>query len=778
MNIAERNKSGKISEKSERKNEREKKIRMRQMRSARNDKNKKNRLNRKTEKTILRSSYALWLLTAGMLLASGGCTPTAKPDPQTEPASSVVTDPGTGSSSEENTDPSEEKKDPLAKMGQATHKTIAEGVESLVFDLSRENEDTRIMPYKEGFVLLEAASTDMMEEEGGSVIRFLDREGGEILGREFPDLNLSVDRTILYADGTIGVSLREACSYVWFDSELNRIGSFDLEEWKAKDPSRTDLDMYMLFPCSNRRSGYFFSNGILHYLDMETGVLSDLELNLTNPEETYLTALLFDDTVLELLSYENSQPFYYLYDITTPDKPVFLSKNGIYLEYATSGRDYMGLYENLRAGEKRLIAGTLSDPETIWCGESKDLPFGSARLGKRGMISLPTQESNSVGYILPWEERVCRIDLSPYMEENATFVGGGEMFDEASKGDDGTEEPDLYMNYCSYENGTMQILLIDADRFAVPCESEFNHVSLEERSDREMIEKLQIEDPNLYQVNVLQSKYASLDDYVKAISEESGVKILYDSSVESYYEAASDFQITPLIPDETTWEILATLDRTLDSYPDDFFRQLHSDAYPGGAVICLVAGISGAGNPDTVDSADGIAATDEDEHVVFLTAFSMNMEQNIYHEFSHVIDHHIEPLLWNGVSDEYYDVPLTWTEFNPEGFEYEQSYANYDSSAPSDGSQYTVYGYEDGSIGLEDIYFIDYYSTLYATEDRARIMEFSCIHYPDGYMSAPHIQNKIRYMSEYIRYYFDDSAWPQVLPWEKGLSAIPVPMDD
>ena len=126
--------------------------------------------------------------------------------------------------------------------------------------------------------------------------------------------------------------------------------------------------------------------------------------------------------------------------------------------------------------------------------------------------------------------------------------------------------------------------------------------------------------------------------------------------------------------------------------------------------------------------------------------------------------------MWQGVEDDYYLVSEHWNTLNPEGFGYELSYSAFNDSDETYGMQYTKYGYDEGVIGLDDVYFIDYYATLYDTEERARIMEFFCAKSDEKVLDSVHLQAKIKYMSEYIRYYFDDSTWPETVIWEKGIN--------
>ena len=74
------------------------------------------------------------------------------------------------------------------------------------------------------------------------------------------------------------------------------------------------------------------------------------------------------------------------------------------------------------------------------------------------------------------------------------------------------------------------------------------------------------------------------------------------------------------------------------------------------------------------------------------------------------------------------------------------------------------------SGGDEGVYFVDSYSRTFASEDRARIMEFFMTRDDDAQelIKSPAIKKKLQHMSSAVRSVFDTSGWENVR-WERLL---------
>ena len=66
-------------------------------------------------------------------------------------------------------------------------------------------------------------------------------------------------------------------------------------------------------------------------------------------------------------------------------------------------------------------------------------------------------------------------------------------------------------------------------------------------------------------------------------------------------------------------------------------------------------------------------------------------------------------------------------------------------------------------------YFIDDYSMINATEDRARIFEYAVEDSGTLFRDAPGLIAKLQYYSDCIRDCFDTALWPEITAWEAPL---------
>ena len=716
------------------------------------------------------------LVALGLLMGLGGCTQGGGTVTPSEPVTEHETGTGTGETgtgTEETETGTKEAGETEAGSSTADYKeklvVDKPGVEAFEFAYTWEDEDTRVMPYGEDFLIVESRMYDAEIQDPkaagviGSKLRILDTETGEFIKQaEFPDLDLNADKTIVFDDGSLGILTRYNTEFVWLDADLKKTGSFDFEECRQKDIVYEYPDVFGFCARTDRKGMYFAGNKTVYYLDLETGDLTNLGIEIEGSEAIYVSDLLFDNRVLSVISQNPYRTFFYEYDVSTPDKATYRSHTSLQRNISTLGDEYVGIYNNMENDEHRVYTGTFSGNEISWYEAGRYLSFGDCEVAGNGVISWEMGEGAPITYVDLKNECIRSTDLGQYLDGEG-FVS---FTKDSNRGDD-----EFWMVYSYRELAKARIYMIDMDQCAeVSGKLELQHVTASENNDEEFISLLQIADPNLFAPYVMMEKYGTLEEYARAMSETYGMHIYFDDSAESYYAQVPDFAITPLIPDDSTWGIMARMDKVLSTYPEGFFSQLHSDLYPNGVVLCLAAGMTGLEGQDTVNSAEGLVCGGWDSILVVLDSYSTFLEQNIYHEFCHAIDRHVETVMWQGVEDDYYLVSEQWNTLNPEGFGYELSYSAFNDSDETYGMQYTKYGYDEGVIGLDDVYFIDYYATLYDTEDRARIMEFFCAKSDEKVLDSVHLQAKIKYMSEYIRYYFDDSTWPETVIWEKGIN--------
>lgn len=201
----------------------------------------------------------------------------------------------------------------------------------------------------------------------------------------------------------------------------------------------------------------------------------------------------------------------------------------------------------------------------------------------------------------------------------------------------------------------------------------------------------------------------------------------------------------------TDWDLLEnaldTLEDALAGYPENFFPQLRYDSIH--SIQIHLAGTLTATNTEYVDTYEAFVQDDYDCHIMVVD-ITLADEDTYYHEFSHIIDSFLE---WDAMNrgDALFSEDA-WCSLNPywfQGYTYDYSWEQY---------------VEDYSC------FVDSYSTINPTEDRARVLEYAMADYGfytfDG---SEVLLNKLDYYCRCIRDAFDTSGWPEEVLWEQYL---------
>lgn len=198
---------------------------------------------------------------------------------------------------------------------------------------------------------------------------------------------------------------------------------------------------------------------------------------------------------------------------------------------------------------------------------------------------------------------------------------------------------------------------------------------------------------------------------------------------------------------------LNIVEKALKAYPDGFFKQLTGTR--GMLKICLVDALYPDGS-DSLSTTTGLYNYDDSSQMIVLSLSAMDeIEDLFYHEMSHAIDMKLYDTQY-----QWYTEPV-WDAINPDGFCYDNSYV--DNASDVDGLYVWGYG--------EEAYFIDSYSKSFATEDRARLMEYAIGKYPEtNCFESKYLLEKLEHRAGIIRSCFDTTGWPEVTSWERPLS--------
>lgn len=236
-----------------------------------------------------------------------------------------------------------------------------------------------------------------------------------------------------------------------------------------------------------------------------------------------------------------------------------------------------------------------------------------------------------------------------------------------------------------------------------------------------------------------------LEEEAEKLEQKYGVSILVGDECEtSFYEFTAS-QVTD-------WNrvnaALDTLDRALVVYPAGFLKQLRYGSIHG-IQIQLISDLWADGSGRYGDGYIAFTQPYGDHYLMVIDIDDVTVE-TYYHEFSHIIDSYLE---WDALEreDALYSEER-WAAFNPgwfTGYSYDYSVEHY----------------------LEDYsFFVDGYSTISPTEDRARVMEYAMAEY--GYWTfegSRGLLNKLEYYAKCIRDAFDTTGWPETVLWEQYL---------
>lgn len=208
-----------------------------------------------------------------------------------------------------------------------------------------------------------------------------------------------------------------------------------------------------------------------------------------------------------------------------------------------------------------------------------------------------------------------------------------------------------------------------------------------------------------------------------------------------------DFTAEQVTDWDTVSLALDILENALEVYPEGFFRQLHYEDVRR-TEIHLVGTLT-ATTEEYTDTYEAFVQDNFDSHVM-VADINLADERTYYHEFSHIIDSYLE---WDAMNRE--DALFSdaaWCSLNPGWF---PGYT-YDYSMEQYVEDYTC--------------FIDSYSTINPTEDRARVLEYAMADF--GYLNfedAEVLLRKLDYYCRCIRDAFDTSGWPEEVLWEQYL---------
>lgn len=257
------------------------------------------------------------------------------------------------------------------------------------------------------------------------------------------------------------------------------------------------------------------------------------------------------------------------------------------------------------------------------------------------------------------------------------------------------------------------------------------------------------------------------DERVKELENTYGIKIRIRNDAVRFFP---DFAVNACLDEKTIQSALLELTTVLERFPKKLFQELLYDRIHSFEVF--LCGTLVQGNEMGISNPAGFALVyDSKQMVVIDINLLYTIQSNFAHEVMHAIEAKAEYLIAEGVVSD--DLLSRWNQYNPRDFHYYESYVD------SYGNEYTQensseYTPEDCDVtdNIDRIYFIDYYCSTYAFEDRARMFETLMSASKEGlpeYFASESLVKKAVYLCEIIRQTIPSVQEEKQVYWEKFL---------
>lgn len=198
-----------------------------------------------------------------------------------------------------------------------------------------------------------------------------------------------------------------------------------------------------------------------------------------------------------------------------------------------------------------------------------------------------------------------------------------------------------------------------------------------------------------------------------------------------------DFSAEVLTNNELILESLTKVETILSKYDQEFFKSFY-DEYYEGLNIYLTGSLTPSDYETQAANPAAYSLMYNNQYMIVIDLNQPNIEELLCHELLHNLEfnlnnHNIYPF-------------SEWNDYNPPNFYYNNSYTS------NSNLNYTL-----SEENKTNVYFIDYYSHTYATEDRARVFERICSCTEDSIVNDyPHLYQKGLYLEEEITKYYPE----------------------
>ena len=196
-----------------------------------------------------------------------------------------------------------------------------------------------------------------------------------------------------------------------------------------------------------------------------------------------------------------------------------------------------------------------------------------------------------------------------------------------------------------------------------------------------------------------------------------------------------DFYAEELINNEIILNSLTKIENILAKYDLTFFKSFYNYGYDG-LNLYLTGTLTPSDYETQVSNPAAYSLTYQGKYMIAIDLNQSNLEELLCHELLHNLEFKLNN---DGIK-----VFADWKSLNPSDFYYNNSYTSS-----------SLFNYTLKEDNKDNVYFIDYYSHTYETEDRARVFEQICACNQDSNIKKyPHLLLKGNYLkSEILKYY-------------------------
>lgn len=196
-----------------------------------------------------------------------------------------------------------------------------------------------------------------------------------------------------------------------------------------------------------------------------------------------------------------------------------------------------------------------------------------------------------------------------------------------------------------------------------------------------------------------------------------------------------DFYAEAMLNNEQILESLDKIDTILAKYDLEFFNSFYENGYTG-LNLYLTGPLTPSDYETQASNPAAYSLTFNGEYMIVIDLNQPNIEELLCHELLHNLEFNL--------NNQSVNVFNKWNTYNPTNFIYNNSY-----------TADTTYDYTLTEEDKNNVYFIDYYSHTYETEDRARVFEKICSCTEDSIVKDyPRLYEKGLYLeSEITKYY-------------------------